>query len=215
MLFWTCFKFLKMCGNVFSEALRFILCIPIVFVVLWLKTFAVLKRLTNLCREFCRTTMVGGNSTVLLWLSRSSLCRWSCRLFRCRKACRAATPVWTFAMSLRLVARPCRRFNIQFMISYENVAEKDREMSWTKCGKKSSRQMWNIVKSEAVKLYNHICDFMRSAFVMFYPVLWLGWNSDYCEFCIGANATNFDFVLLQPLACVSPLYNGRRTIWST
>ena len=44
------------------------------------------------------------------------------------------------------------RFNIQFMISYENVTEKDREMSWTKCGKKSSRQMWNIVKSETVKL---------------------------------------------------------------
>ena len=55
-----------------------------------------------------------------------------------------------------------------------NAAEKEREMSWTKCGKKSSRQMWNIVKSEAVKLYNHICDFMRSAFVMFYAVLWLG-----------------------------------------
>ena len=62
-----------------------------------------MKRLTNLCREFCRTTMVGGNSTVLLWLSRSSSCRWSCRLFRCRKICRAATPVWTFAMSLRLM----------------------------------------------------------------------------------------------------------------
>ena len=116
--------------------------------------------LLHLC-DFCYVITVSGDFTML---------QKSWRISR----------YFTF-LPLLLKMSPCcynwlelvERFNIQFMC-YENVAEKDREMSWTKCAKKSSRLMWNIVKSEAVKLCNYICDFMRSAFVMFYPVLWLG-----------------------------------------
>ena len=112
------------------------------------------------CVDFCHAIAVGGDFTML---QKS----WGISIFcHCCLECRFVATIGSNASTFNSM--------IFFMISYENVAEKDRETSWTKCGKKSSRQMWNIVKSEAVKLYNYICDFMRSAFVMFYPVLWLG-----------------------------------------